>query len=79
MYDDGLDGDDIPEITEYLNEKEWRFSNFQETSEYRVEIEKENSTYNVLLIGKECGIYVQYVFILYESKWYLTKVIDESM
>ena len=59
LFEDGVDGSEIPEITEYLNEKECRFFDFHETSEYRVEIKKENSAYNVLLIVKECGIYVQ--------------------
>jgi hypothetical protein len=79
VYEDELDGDDIPEITENLYEKEWRFSDFHETPEYQVEIKKEDDAYAVLLIGKECGIFVKYVFHLYEGKWYLTKVIDESM
>lgn len=79
IYEDGLDGSDIPEITENLYEKEWSFFDFHDTPEYKVEIKKENNAYNVVLVGKGCGIYVKYIFSLYGSKWYLIKVIDESM
>lgn len=76
---DGIDSDDVPKITENINEKDWKFSDFHDTFEYRVEIKKESDAYIVLMIGKECGIYVKCVFHLYDGKWYLTKIIDESM
>ena len=66
-------------VTEYIPAGEWNYIDFNDTSEYNVEIQQKNSTkYEVFLSGNENGIAIEFLFELYEGKWYLSKVTDYS-
>ena len=79
---------DIEDVEEkiIIEREDWQFTNFSEdfnainneVDGYKVVIEKSNNKVSYFRKGVDNGIWIEYIFELKESKWYLVKVNDRS-
>ena len=63
-----------------INEKEWKFMNFQNLPEnYIKNITKlNNNEFNYNIQIEDTGVSVNYIFKIHNDKWYLVEIKDES-
>ena len=65
-------------ITEKLSADDWWFLILED--EYsKNKFKKENDKYIVEQIGIENGIYITFTFAVFDSKWYLVRIVDLSI
>jgi len=64
----------------YINKNEWKYIDFSKLPENYlkkiIKISDDEINYNIQI--EDTGVSVNYIFKIYNSKWYLVKIKDES-
>lgn len=65
-------------ITEKLSADDWWFLTLEDQYS-KNKIKKENDKYIVEQVGIENGIYITFTFAAIDGKWYLVRIVDQSI